>query len=86
MDKEQLKRLMPLHQEVKKGESYAWCRCESNGDNLACVIESDCNSRINFTASNNEWVSFCRCKQTKHPPFCDGSHGNVLIKALNKKQ
>jgi CDGSH-type Zn-finger protein len=29
---------------------------------------------VRYTVPQNLTVAFCGCKQTKQPPFCDGSH------------
>jgi CDGSH-type Zn-finger protein len=30
-----------------------------------------------YIADEDKKVAFCTCKQTKKPPFCDGSHKDL---------
>lgn len=73
----------PFRVDVKKYHLYTWCGCGISSlqpycDGKACV-HPQLRRRIKagpvkYIAPEDREVWFCNCKQTKHRPFCDGSH------------
>lgn len=70
--------------DLKAGETYSWCTCGlSKKEEGALCDGSHKNpvptgfSSLKYTAEKDETVYFCMCKQTKNPPFCDGSHSKL---------
>lgn len=86
MDTKTMKSYMPETIECVAGEVYSWCGCGQSHDRLFTDAKctSQCHS-IDYVASSDELVTFCRCKATKTPPFCDGSHGQVILSLSKQK-
>ncbi len=38
---------------------------------------------MRYIAPETRDIWFCNCKQTKHPPFCDGSHKSEEVQEAN---
>ena len=73
----------PMRVRVKAGVSYHWCGCglartQQPFCDLACQnlsnrkILKGCS--VHYIAPKSQEVWLCNCKQTSHPPFCDGTH------------
>ena len=85
MDAKQMRRYMPVTVECQAGEVYHWCACGESKDRL--FSDDSCSQQcqaIAYEPKEDELVTFCRCKATKKPPFCDGSHGQVIL-SLSKQ-
>ena len=81
MDAREMRRYMPMTVECKADEVYRWCACGQSEDRL--FSDKNCSKKcqvIAYEATEDELVTFCRCKATKTPPFCDGSHGQVILR------
>lgn len=62
-----------LKLELEPG-TYYWCRCANNHDLVLCGPDhTDC-SPLEFVIEEKRLRSYCTCKQTLTPPFCDGYH------------
>lgn len=77
----------PIFVELKKGESYDWCRCGRSknqpfcdGSHVATTL-----TPLTFTAEKDEAVMLCRCKQTKDAPFCDSFHRQIPDEMIGKE-
>lgn len=71
----------PLMYEIKEGEKYAWCACGLSKKEGGAFCDgshktTDFLPHI-FTAKETKNAAICMCKNTKNPPFCDGSHANL---------
>jgi len=66
----------PIVVELKKGETYYWCRCGRSQSQPECdgSHEGTGFEPVEYTPSSDMRVKLCTCKQTKKPPFCDNSH------------
>ena len=66
----------PIARDLKKGESYFWCKCGRSKKQPFCDgshAGTDF-TPLKFMAEESGDAYLCMCKQTKNPPFCDGSH------------
>ncbi len=62
-----------LKLELEPGQ-YFWCSCRDRQDLVICdQNHSDCKP-LAFVLEETRLRSYCTCKQTKTPPFCDGFH------------
>lgn len=87
MDSEsEFKHLFPIALEVQQGKKYVWCGCGESQTQPLCDKEDCGDKSIEYLADLNEEVYFCNCKQTKNPPWCDGSHAKILLEMLKKRQ
>lgn len=64
---------------VEPGKVYSWCTCglslkQPLCDNAHRDIEGGPYRSIKVLFDKPTEVSFCQCKQTKTPPFCDDTH------------
>jgi CDGSH-type Zn-finger protein len=71
---------------VEAGKTYAWCTCGLSQKQTLCdgqhkqtfyeengeTIMPWKSMKITFDETKEVWL--CNCKQTKNPPYCDGSH------------
>jgi len=76
MDKAKIAQKGPYKVELKKNETYAWCRC-GRSDNQPFCDGSHQVTNLKpevFKAEKDETAFLCGCKQTKHAPYCDGTH------------
>ncbi|STX51194.1 glutamate synthetase [Legionella busanensis] len=80
-----LSNYLPMAVEVEGGKTYRWCSCGKSQTQPLCD-RADCNLGVEYYASYTDVVYFCACKQTKDPPFCDGSHAKLLLKLLNERK
>ncbi|KTD21380.1 CDGSH iron-sulfur domain-containing protein [Legionella londiniensis] len=76
-------RFLPIAVDVEAGKIYRWCGCGKSLTQPFCD-RADCNQSVVFQAANSETIYFCRCKETKDPPFCDGSHAKVMFEYLKQ--
>lgn len=71
----------PLMYEIKEGETYAWCACGlSKKEGGAFCDGSHSTTEFTphiFTATETKKAALCMCKNTKKPPFCDGTHAKL---------
>lgn len=76
MDKPIVASNTPSKVEVKKGETYYWCRCGRSQNQPFCDGSHKTTSfkPLAYTAEEDGEQYFCRCKHTADQPFCDGSH------------
>ncbi|MBA2649701.1 MAG: CDGSH iron-sulfur domain-containing protein [Legionella sp.] len=85
MNASDYKHLLPIAIEVEQGKSYTWCGCGLSEDQPFCD-RVNCTKSLTIRANLNEMVNFCNCKQTKTPPWCDGSHASLLLDALKQSK
>lgn len=87
MDKEkEHQHMLPALITVEKGRTYPWCSCGESNTQPLCD-KTDCGSKaLIFQATLTEDVYFCNCKRSKNPPWCDGSHAELLREYLKKRQ
>jgi methylamine---glutamate N-methyltransferase subunit C len=80
-DKPIVAKLSPAGVEVKKGETYYWCRCGRSKDQPFCdgSHKGTGLEPIEWTADKDEEVYFCRCKATGDAPLCDGTHSKLDV-------
>mgnify|MGYP001815634515 CR=1 FL=1 len=67
----------PIPTDFEEGKRYAWCTCGLSEKQALCDGKHKAHEgwrSMVVTAEKNETVYLCCCKQTKNPPYCDGSH------------
>lgn len=67
---------------TEPGKIYSWCTCGLSEkqplcDGLHKRIDGMPYRSIKIQFDKEEEVWLCRCKQTKTPPYCDGTHHGV---------
>jgi CDGSH-type Zn-finger protein len=70
----------PVAMTLEVGKNYAWCACGLSADGVLCDGAHKgtmIRPKIVKVTDEPETVYFCTCKQTKNPPFCDGSHASL---------
>lgn len=69
----------PAKVELKKGESYTWCRCGRSKDQPFCdgSHKGTGITPITFKAEASEDAVLCQCKATGDAPYCDGTHSKL---------
>lgn len=77
--------LFPIAVDVEEGKIYRWCGCGKSKAQPFCD-RKDCVKAVEYKALINETVYFCACKRTKDAPFCDGSHAELLLEMVKKRQ
>lgn len=64
--------LEPVKVTLEKGDKHFWCCTPGRGlCDERCV---QCVEFEDFVATRTGEAYICSCKQTKTPPYCDGSH------------
>ena len=69
----------PISVELKKGETYYWCKCGKSANQPFC----DGSHRgtdftpLAFEAEEDGEAWLCQCKFSKNAPFCDGTHNTL---------
>ncbi len=88
----------PVEMHLKAGKIYSWCTCGHSknlalcdGEHKKLAYEENGETIMPFRSlkyqpEQDETVWFCQCKQTKTPPFCDGSHNAEEVKAKFEAQ
>ncbi|MCB9252766.1 MAG: CDGSH iron-sulfur domain-containing protein [Flavobacteriales bacterium] len=67
------KLIKSLKLELEPGTHY-WCSCKDKPETVICTPEhNDCDP-LEFKIEEKRLRSYCTCKMTKTPPFCDGYH------------
>jgi CDGSH-type Zn-finger protein len=79
MEKPVISQKSPIAVDVKKGETYYWCKCGKSSNQPFCdgAHKGTSFEPLAFAAEKDETVYLCACKHTKTPPFCDGTHNNL---------
>jgi CDGSH-type Zn-finger protein len=72
----------PTPIQVEAGKTYSWCTCGLSEKITLCdgahkQVEGMPYRSMKVTFEQSQEVWMCNCKQTKNPPFCDGSHRNL---------
>ncbi|MBV7379310.1 glutamate synthase-related protein [Maritimibacter dapengensis] len=69
----------PAKVELKKGETYFWCRCGRSKNQPFCdgSHKGTGLAPLEFTADEDGDAYLCRCKGTSDAPFCDGTHNKL---------
>lgn len=77
----------PIKVDLKKGETYYWCRCGRSKNQPFCDGSHRVTTLkpIKFTAKEDGEKWLCRCKQTHNQPFCDGHHAKVSDDKVGKE-
>jgi len=79
--------LFPAEVKAEQGKKYFWCGCGKSPTQPLCdTVESFGDNALLYIADLTEDVCFCNCKQTKNPPFCDGSHAKVLTEVVKNRK
>lgn len=61
---------------------YYWCSCPDKEDMVLCdSSHTDC-MPFEFEITEQRLRSYCTCKLTKTPPFCDSTHKELNAKIL----
>ncbi len=71
--------IKPIETQVKKGQTYYWCRCGRSKNQPFCdgSHKGTGITPVQFTAKEDGAVYLCQCKQTLDQPYCDGHHAQV---------
>lgn len=72
----------PAELELEPGV-YFWCSCGLSGHQPMCDGEHTGTGLRSkkFVVTEKCRVRLCNCKQTRTPPFCDGSHEQLTHSA-----
>ena len=67
----------PIKMTLEGGKTYGWCAC-GHSDQVMCngTHKTEGGAPLRFSEEETKEVKLCACKQTKNPPYCDGSHKN----------
>ena len=66
--------------ELESGE-HLWCRCGLSGHQPWCDFSHKGTgiTPVKFSvAEARQAVWICQCKHTRNPPYCDGTHRNLV--------
>lgn len=87
MDKPIVANNTPARVDLKKGETYYWCRCGRSQNQPFCDGSHKTTSftPLAYTAEEDGEQYFCRCKHTANQPFCDGSHKKFSSDDIGKE-
>lgn len=71
----------PVSVDLKKGETYYWCRCGRSQDQPFCdgSHKGTGITPLEFTAESDGEAWLCQCKGTSDKPFCDGTHSKLKV-------
>lgn len=71
----------PVSVDLKKGETYYWCRCGRSQDQPFCdgSHKGTGITPLEFTAESDGEAWLCQCKGTSDKPFCDGTHNKLKV-------
>lgn len=77
----------PTEVQVKKGQTYHWCRCGRSKSQPYCdgSHKGTGITPVAFTATQDGPVWLCQCKQTLDQPYCDGRHRQVPEEKVTKE-
>lgn len=70
----------PIKVELEEGKEYTYCTCGLSGNQPFCDMShfgTTHDGGMKFTAGATGPAMLCRCKHTKTPPYCDGSHKDL---------
>lgn len=79
MTKPHIAEKSPIAVNVRAGRKYRWCSCGLSKKQPFCD-ESHVGTEfepMEWQATADEEVWFCRCKQTGDSPMCDGTHNSL---------
>ena len=57
--------------------NHTWCMCADNHELVICDSNHNQCDTLEFEITEKRLRSYCTCKQTKTPPFCDGFHKEI---------
>ena len=79
MKKQKIAGKFPQKEQLKSGQTYAWCACGMSVSQPWCdgSHKGTGFSPTIFKVGESKIASMCMCKQTKNLPFCDGEHRNL---------
>ena len=79
MSKAEIADRKPIKVELTEGETKRWCACGLNKEGAYCNAshKGSGNAPLSFTAEKTGDAYLCMCKQTKNPPYCDGTHSKL---------
>lgn len=69
----------PVEVNLEEGKTYEWCACGLSGAQPFCDhshFGTTHQHGVTFTAEKSGPAKLCMCKNTKTPPYCDGTCGN----------
>lgn len=71
----------PIGIELKKGETYYWCRCGRSKDQPFCdgSHKGTGITPLKFIAESDGEAWLCQCKASGDKPFCDGTHNKLDV-------
>jgi CDGSH-type Zn-finger protein len=79
MDKPKCAAKEPKSLDAIKDKNYAWCTCGLSETQALCngAHKGTGFAPQIFKEEEDKKVWLCQCKQTKNPPYCDGSHNSL---------
>ncbi len=60
--------------------TYHWCSCDNDNEVILCDATHTHCKPLEFEISEKRMRSYCTCKHTATPPFCDGYHKEINAK------
>lgn len=69
----------PAPVDLEAGKAYFWCSCGMSSRQPLCdSAHKNTDFRpLRFQPEESGEAWLCRCKHTKTPPYCDGTHNSL---------
>jgi len=79
MEKQQVNQNAPYVLDLEAGQ-HLWCACGKSETDPICDLKTHKTlglAPMRFELAEKKKVALCGCKQSKNPPYCDGTHANL---------
>lgn len=79
MEEKKVKQNAPYILDLEAGQ-HLWCACGQSTTDPICDLKTHKTLGFapkRFELAEKKKVALCGCKQTKNPPYCDGTHAKL---------